>query len=89
MNRSGKHTVTGLQQNYYLGSYLASKQGLPVATQPDFGPVSGFGPISFTRSLSSAEYETLEVRLRAQLSNISTADLELILASYLYGCVYN
>ena len=83
MNRSGKHTVTGLQQNYYLGSYLASKQGLPVATQPDFGPVS------FTRSLSSAEYETLEVRLRAQLSNISTADLELILASYLYGCVYN
>lgn len=86
---TGKHTVTGLQQNYYLASYYGAKQNLPIVGQPNFSPIVNFGPIVQTRDVLVPSYDTIETKLRTQLSNLSSIDRELILGSYLQGCVYS
>lgn len=86
----GKSVVTGLQQNYMLASYYSKQEKSVNQSMPVFGQVSGFGPISNLRSARDLpSYNTLEHKLRDQLSTVDSADAEMALASYLQGVVYS
>lgn len=93
INSKGKHNITGLQQNCYVASYYNSKSNIPIVGQPEFNSVRNFGPIqnsSFSfRLISPIQYNTLENVLRSQLSHLNSTYKEIILSSYLQGCVYN